>query len=291
MTSSEICGSWLVFEATGSRPKYTRCQRCVPFSAALFVGVIPVAVTVKFSDGCLAVADARVFCNSRPQLAEALLQQLQQLPQVSFASLNLSQGFCRIGWQSDLTAKQAADGFIAALRMALLQERGGKQQSRFGWFRRRRQPLVFRAALSEHSQADVPSILTGPKRLLYLAAGGGSVLMTIVGVIVPGIPTVPFLLASSYFLARSSPRAHALLEATPLFGDMVREWDAHQALSRTSKRRLAIFTLVIIGFTVVLAGPSLLVLGVVSVMAPACLIGIIRLPEIEDLSGRMNDGF
>ena len=71
------------------------------------------AVTVKFSDGCLAVADARVFCNSRPLLAEALLQQLQQLPQVSFASLNLSQGFCRIGWQSDLTAKQAADGFIA----------------------------------------------------------------------------------------------------------------------------------------------------------------------------------
>jgi uncharacterized membrane protein YbaN (DUF454 family) len=108
---------------------------------------------------------------------------------------------------------------------------------------------------------------------------------------VPGSPTVPFLLASSYFLARSSPQAHALLEATPLFGDMVREWDAHQALSRTSKRRLAIFTLVIIGFTVVLAGPSLLVLGVVSVMAPACLIGIIRLPEIEDLSGRMNDGF
>lgn len=129
--------------------------------------------------------------------------------------------------------------------------------------------------------AAEPALVTGPKRWLYLAAGGGSVVLTIVGVIVPGIPTVPFLLSSSYFLARSSPRAHAFLEATPLFGDMVREWDAHQALSRTSKRRLAVFTLAIIAVTVVLAGASPLVLAVVAVMAPACLIGIIRMPEIQ----------
>lgn len=237
------------------------------------------AVTVQFSDGCLAVADARVFCNARPQLAEALLQQLQQQPQVAFASLDLSRGACRIGWQPDLTAKQAADGFIAALRIALRQERGEKQQPQSGWLSRRRlRPTPAERPAS--SPGSEPTLVTGPRRLLYLAAGGGSVLMTIVGVIVPGIPTVPFLLSSSYFLARSSPRAHALLEATPLFGDMVREWDAHQALSRTSKRRLAVFTLVIITVTVVLAGPSPLVLGVVSVMAPACLIGIIRLPEI-----------
>jgi hypothetical protein len=45
------------------------------------------------------------------------------------------------------------------------------------------------------------------------------------------------------------------------FGDMVRQWDAHQALSRASKRRLAGFTLEIIAVTVVLAGPNLLVLA------------------------------
>lgn len=236
------------------------------------------AVTVQFSDSCLAVADRRVFCNGRPRLAEALLQRLQQLPDVSFASLDLSLGFCRIGWRPEMTAKQAADSFIAALQAALRQELGPENRRRNGRLRRRQSKPVQPAVAT--LQTGGPVLVRGPKRLLYLAAGGGSVLMTIVGVIVPGIPTVPFLLASSYFLARSSPRAHALLEATPLFGDMVREWDAHQALSRTSKRRLAVFTLVIITFTVVLAGPSPLVLAVVSVMAPACLIGIIRLPEI-----------
>lgn len=236
-------------------------------------------VAVQFSDGHLSVADPRVFCNGRPRLADALLRELQQLPEVAAACLDLSRGACRVDWQeAGLTANEAADTFIAALRRALQEERG---RSGPGWFKRRsRQRQRQPAAPGRPADAE-PVLVRGPRRLLYLAAGAGSVVMTIVGVIVPGIPTVPFLLSSSYFLARSSPRAHALLEATPLFGDMVREWDAHQALSRTSKRRLAVFTLVIIAFTVVLAGPSLLVLAVVSVMAPACLIGIIRLPEMH----------
>lgn len=244
------------------------------------------AVTVQFSNGCLAVADTRVFCNARPRLAEALLRELQRQPEIAFANLDLARGGCRIGWQqAGVTAAAAADAFVAALREALRQERGDEQPRQAGWFRRRgrsrRETPPPAAPQTPHRQTSAePVLVHGPKRLLYLAAGGGSVLMTVVGVVVPGIPTVPFLLASSYFLARSSPRAHALLEATPLFGDMVREWDAHHALSRTSKRRLAVFTLAIIAVTVVLAGPSLLVLAVVSVMAPACLIGIIRLPEI-----------
>lgn len=243
------------------------------------------AVTVQFSDGCLAVADTRVFCNARPRLAEALLRELQQLPEVAFANLDLTRGNCRVGWlPAGTTTATAAAAFVAALKEALRQERGGNRRQRAGWFRRNRsrQPQVMPAAghSTRATAAAEPELVKGPKRLLYLAAGGGSILMTVVGIIVPGIPTVPFLLASSYFLARSSPRAHALLEATPLFGDMVREWDAHQALSRTSKRRLAVFTFAVITVTVVLAGPNPLVLAVVAVMAPACLIGIIRLPEI-----------
>ena len=35
--------------------------------------------------------------------------------------------------------------------------------------------------------------------------------MTFVGLVVPGIPTVPFLLASSYYLARSSRTLHKRL--------------------------------------------------------------------------------
>src|SRR5262249_48391693 len=46
-------------------------------------------------------------------------------------------------------------------------------------------------------------VATGPKRILYLALAGGSFGMALVGLVLPGIPTVPFLLATSYYLARS----------------------------------------------------------------------------------------
>ncbi len=235
---------------------------------------------VYFTAGCLAVTDARVLCNGRQRLAEELLRQLQRLPGVVSACLDLTAGRCQVCWtDAGLTSQRAADAFVAALQAALLAERSGAPARHH---RRRLRPGAALVPVREPGSTEGPDLVRGPKRLLYLAAGAGSVVMTVVGVIVPGIPTVPFLLASSYFLARSSPRAHALLEATPLFGDMVREWDAHQALSRSSKRKLAIFTLVIIVLTVSLAQASPLAIAVVAVVAPACLIGIIRLPEIEN---------
>ena len=47
-------------------------------------------------------------------------------------------------------------------------------------------------------------VATGAKRVGYLVLAGGAFAMTLVALVVPGIPTVPFLLATSYCLARSS---------------------------------------------------------------------------------------
>ena len=52
------------------------------------------------------------------------------------------------------------------------------------------------------------------RRLVNLAAAGGCFVMSIVGVITPGIPTVPFVLATGYFLARSSPALHEQVVGT-----------------------------------------------------------------------------
>ena len=53
---------------------------------------------------------------------------------------------------------------------------------------------------TREAAGSIVEVAKGPKRLLYLALAGGSFMMTLVGLIVPGIPTVPFLLATSYFL-------------------------------------------------------------------------------------------
>jgi uncharacterized membrane protein YbaN (DUF454 family) len=56
-----------------------------------------------------------------------------------------------------------------------------------------------------------------------------------VGIVVPGLPTVPFVLLSAYAAARGSQRLHARLLAHPRFGPMIRDWQSQGAVARRSK--------------------------------------------------------
>ena len=57
----------------------------------------------------------------------------------------------------------------------------------------------------------------------------------LVGIVVPGLPTVPFVLLSAYAAARGSERLHARLLAHPRFGPMIRDWQARGAVARRAK--------------------------------------------------------
>ncbi len=59
--------------------------------------------------------------------------------------------------------------------------------------------------------------------------------LAIVGVFVPGIPTVPFLLLVAWFSAKGSERLHRWLYAHPHFGKLLIDWERNGAISRTSK--------------------------------------------------------
>jgi hypothetical protein len=62
-----------------------------------------------------------------------------------------------------------------------------------------------------------------------------SLVLGLVGVVVPGLPTVPFVLLSAYAAARGSQRLHRWLLAHRQFGPMIRDWQAHGAVSRRAK--------------------------------------------------------
>src|SRR5208337_3101977 len=84
------------------------------------------------------------------------------------------------------------------------------------------------------------------KRLRYKAMAGGAFTLTLVGLVVPGVPTVPFLLATSYYLARSSPLLNERLRRTAFFGPILQEWEGHGALSLASKGKLIGLTATIV---------------------------------------------
>ncbi|MGN6224974.1 YbaN family protein [Pseudoxanthomonas sp.] len=66
--------------------------------------------------------------------------------------------------------------------------------------------------------------------LAYASLGTG-----ILGIFVPGLPTTVFILIAAYAASRGSDRLHRYLLAHPRFGPMIRDWQAHGAVSRRAK--------------------------------------------------------
>jgi uncharacterized membrane protein YbaN (DUF454 family) len=149
--------------------------------------------------------------------------------------------------------------------------------------------LVGPALLPRSQSSDDSAVAAGGKRVLYLAMAGGAFSLTLVGLLVPGIPTVPFLLATSYYLARSSPRLNDRLRRTSFFGPILREWEEQGGLSRLSKEKLTGLTLAIVGITIVLAPLAPITLVIILIISSLSIYGIARMPDLVG-EPRINDG-
>lgn len=55
------------------------------------------------------------------------------------------------------------------------------------------------------------------------------------GVVLPLLPTTPFLLVAAWAFGRSSPEMHAWLHAHPRYGVFLRDWQTEGAIPRRAK--------------------------------------------------------
>ena len=72
-------------------------------------------------------------------------------------------------------------------------------------------------------------------RLVALILAYFFLALAIMGMYLPGLPTVPFLLLTAWFAARGSDRLHGWLYAHPHLGRLLIEWEQQGAISLTSK--------------------------------------------------------
>ena len=101
-------------------------------------------------------------------------------------------------------------------------------------------------------------------RGLWLTAGMLFLGLGLLGVLLPILPTTPFLLLAAWCFARSSPRLHGWLLGHRLFGPPIRNWEENGAISRPAKRLAAGSMAAVFALSVVLGLPwkALLAQGV-----------------------------
>ena len=73
------------------------------------------------------------------------------------------------------------------------------------------------------------------RRILYLIAGWTALALGAVGIALPVLPTVPFVILAAFCFARSSPRLEAWLVEHPRFGHHIVAWRTRGAISRKGK--------------------------------------------------------
>ena len=101
---------------------------------------------------------------------------------------------------------------------------------------RRRQHRDFSDHVRKHPSPAV--------RAALVLAGSGFLVVGLVGVFLPVLPTTPFLLVAAACYARASRRFYNALLNSRLFGPAILEWREHRAIAwRTKLTALALLTL------------------------------------------------
>ncbi|MEK7792445.1 MAG: YbaN family protein [Pseudomonadota bacterium] len=73
-------------------------------------------------------------------------------------------------------------------------------------------------------------------RSLYLGAGFLALFLGALGVVLPVLPTTPFILLAAACFARGSEYCHGKLLANHIAGPIIREWCLYHSIPRRAKR-------------------------------------------------------
>lgn len=126
---------------------------------------------------------------------------------------------------------------------------------------------------------ELAAARSGLSRALWAALGLTFVGVGGLGVVVPGLPTTPFLLLAAACFARSSPRLYAWLLRNPTFGPLIEDFRAGRGVSMRVKVTALSMMAAFVTFALLVPlrgklGPTLLVAAVAAVGAAY----ILRLP-------------
>jgi uncharacterized membrane protein YbaN (DUF454 family) len=121
--------------------------------------------------------------------------------------------------------------------------------------------------------------MTNLRRGLLVIVGSAFLLLGIVGILVPMLPTTPFVLLAIGCYSRSSPRLAGWLETHPRFGPTLRAWRNEGAIGVRAKAAAVLAMTLGYGFVIVHAQIPLVGSAAIAAMLAACAAFILSRPN------------
>jgi uncharacterized membrane protein YbaN (DUF454 family) len=104
----------------------------------------------------------------------------------------------------------------------------------------------------------------------FVALGG-------IGVVLPLLPTTPFILIAAGCFAKSSPKCHQWLLNNRVFGPVISDWQTHQCITKKTKI-IAVCSIILFGgYSVFFAIPTLLYKAIGAGLILIGLFSVLRL--------------
>ena len=119
------------------------------------------------------------------------------------------------------------------------------------------------------------------KRGILLMIGLCSLCLGLIGIVVPLLPTVPFVLLAAFCFARSSSRLHNWLMTHPWFADALQDWERKRSIRKGLKRKAYIATTLSFAISIIIV-PLLWVKVMLLCMLVGLLLYLRQIPEIDD---------
>ena len=89
------------------------------------------------------------------------------------------------------------------------------------------------------------------KKLFLIATGWLSLVLGVIGIVVPLLPTTPFVLLSAVCFAKSSPKFHHWLTTHKFFGPIIENFKHGSGIAKQTKIRIIVFIWLALGVSMV----------------------------------------
>ncbi len=85
---------------------------------------------------------------------------------------------------------------------------------------------------------------------LWVTGGLTALGLGMIGIFLPLVPTVPFLILAAFCFARSSERLHRWLLSHPVMGPPIQDWERSGAISLRGKKLATLSMVAVLGLSV-----------------------------------------